>query len=196
MSKKQSAKNAHTSPHLNSVAPVDHRYEAQHHLGVQAGVQVGSKLTPLPTLEDLEVKLDLRDGKWVLSKTTKAAIQRLFVANCQETEKAYGNCRNCYGKGYATVKSQIIGYGTDGDIGGYEGKYKRDNQVQMNYCGCERGRQLEALNSAAITNARIQELGAVVSGLQEGYVPSIISIQQMKDRLATLQKQLEEDKDQ
>lgn len=153
-------------------------------------------VTPLPTLEDLEVKLDLRDGKWVLSKSTKAAIQRLFAAERQEIEKAYGGCHNCYGKGYATVKSQIIGYGTDGDIGGYEGKYKRDNPVQMNYCDCERGIQLEALNSAAITNTRVQELGAVVSGLQEGHVPSIISIQQMKDRLATLQKQLEEDKDQ
>lgn len=37
-------------------------------------------MTPLPTLDDLEVKLDLRNGKWVLSKTTKAAIQRLFAS--------------------------------------------------------------------------------------------------------------------
>ena len=59
--------------------------------------------------------------------------------------KAYGNCTNCYGKGYATLKSQITGYGTDGDIGGYQGHYKKDLPVQMKYCDCERGKQLQAL---------------------------------------------------
>lgn len=134
------------------------------------------------------------EAQEAIRKDQLARAEKVCKARVLEIEKAYGGCQSCFGKGYATVKSQIIGYGTDGDIGGYEGKYKRDNPVQMNYCDCERGKQLEALNSAAITNARVQELGAVVAGLQEGYVPSIISIQQMKYRLAALQKQLEDDK--
>lgn len=76
------------------------------------------------------------------------AIEQINAEREREIEKAYGGCRNCYGKGYATVKSQIIGYGTDGDIGGYEGKYKQDTPAQMNYCDCERGKQLAALHAA------------------------------------------------
>lgn len=65
-----------------------------------------------------------------------------------ETAKAYGGCTKCYGKGYATVKSQQLGYGTDGDIGGFEGKFKVDMPVKMNYCDCERGNQLSGLLAA------------------------------------------------
>jgi len=60
----------------------------------------------------------------------------------REIERAYGGCHNCYGKGYSTVKSQINGYGTDGDIGGFEGRIHIDMPVQMKYCDCDRGKQL------------------------------------------------------
>jgi|ERR1044071_939788 hypothetical protein len=76
-------------------------------------------------------------------KMLSALAQMLREARLQ-TEKAYGGCHNCYGKGYATFKTQHIGYGTDGDIGGYEGPYKRDMPVGMKLCTCERGKQLKA----------------------------------------------------
>lgn len=59
--------------------------------------------------------------------------------------KSFGGCTKCYGKGYSTVKSQVIGYGTDGDIGGFEGKFKQDTPVQMKFCDCDRGQQLQGL---------------------------------------------------
>lgn len=64
-----------------------------------------------------------------------------------ELDKAYGGCHKCYGKGYSTVKAQDIGYGTDGDIGGLQGPYKRDVPIQMKFCTCTRGKQLEALTT-------------------------------------------------
>lgn len=81
-------------------------------------------------------------------RAANQAINQLIAQKCKEVEKAYGGCRRCYGKGYATVKSQIVGYGTDGDIGGYEGTYKRDTPVQMKYCSCNRGKQLAELNGS------------------------------------------------
>ena len=48
------------------------------------------------------------------------------------------------------MKSQIIGYGTDGDIGGYQGKYKQDTPTHMNYCECERGKQLKQHTEQAV----------------------------------------------
>ena len=74
----------------------------------------------------------------------EAIIQEEVAKQKEKWEKAYGGCHNCYGKGYATVKSQMLGYGTDGDIGGFEGKYKQDTPVQMKFCNCDRGRQLES----------------------------------------------------
>lgn len=51
----------------------------------------------------------------------------------QETEKAYGGCRNCYGKGYATQKSEVRARGMRWDTSG------------IKFCDCERGKQLQQL---------------------------------------------------
>jgi len=80
-----------------------------------------------------------------LEQVLKQAIRDLIKSDREEIAKAYGGCTNCYGKGYSTVKSQINGYGTDGDIGGFEGRIHIDTPVQMKYCDCDRGAQLEKL---------------------------------------------------
>lgn len=61
----------------------------------------------------------------------------------EETSKAYGGCTNCYGKGYATYRTEHGGYATDGDIGGLQGKFKSKPIEEMVFCKCDRGKQLE-----------------------------------------------------
>lgn len=59
-----------------------------------------------------------------------------------ETEKAFGGCLKCYGKGYSTQLVQEEGYE---DFGG-EG-YVKKPKVTINCCSCERGASLLALLS-------------------------------------------------
>ena len=52
-------------------------------------------------------------------------------------EKAYGGCKECYGKGYFTEQKGKIGNGRI---------TLRDPEIVMNYCkNCERGKQLKSL---------------------------------------------------
>lgn len=53
----------------------------------------------------------------------------------EETEKAYGGCHYCYGKGYGTQTASWVG----------RGYYKK--LPTMKFCTCERGKQLEELLS-------------------------------------------------
>ena len=55
-------------------------------------------------------------------------------AEKKEIIKSYGGCKECYGKGYST---QIYGEGGEG--------YEIAPTVHMNFCTCERGRQLKSL---------------------------------------------------
>lgn len=72
-----------------------------------------------------------------------------------ELEKAYGGCHNCYGKGYATYRSAYSSYGTDGDIGGFEGRYYQPYEKIL-FCKCDRGKQLEAIITQECTKARLR----------------------------------------
>lgn len=80
-------------------------------------------------------------------ETLKQALLSWKQRAVDEVEKAYGGCHKCYGKGYASYKTQHTGYGTDGDIGGFEGHYKRDIPIEMKFCSCDRGKQLSELQS-------------------------------------------------
>lgn len=93
----------------------------------------------------------------------KAAILAWHNRHLSEIERAYGGCHNCYGKGYSTVKSQTTGYGTDGDIGGFEGPIKIDKPIEIKYCDCDRARQLER----AVIEARIDEINYLDDNYQE-----------------------------
>ena len=54
-----------------------------------------------------------------------------YQAGVKETEKAFGGCKTCYGKGYST-SLEINGL-SDGDI----------FTPIIYFCGCSRGKQLE-----------------------------------------------------
>jgi len=49
----------------------------------------------------------------------------------KETEKAFGGCKNCYGKGYATITMYAIG------------RNYQQKMPEMKFCSCERGKELE-----------------------------------------------------
>lgn len=66
-----------------------------------------------------------------------------------EIEKAYGGCRNCYGKGYATARV------------GTSSRYGNATHDTIKYCICERGKQLEALTGKKLNDTRIDELNQV-----------------------------------
>lgn len=83
-------------------------------------------------------------------RSTVLSLSGMVITRENELKKSFGGCTNCYGKGYATVQSQINGYGTDGDIGGYEGKFKQDLPIQVKYCDCSRGKQLQGLKTEGV----------------------------------------------
>lgn len=56
-----------------------------------------------------------------------------------KTEKAFGGCRKCYGKGYATTHQGHRSF----DGSNYHESAKT---THIKYCSCDRGKQLEALN--------------------------------------------------
>lgn len=75
-------------------------------------------------------------------------LESLFTNHTAKAEKAYGGCRNCYGKGYAT-KQDFVQAVRSGK------KYPSD---PMKYCTCDRGQQLEKLVSYHTAKAEIAEI--------------------------------------
>lgn len=92
-----------------------------------------------------------KNGQYVISSLIASEPAKLhalidFIHQAEdrlrrETEKAYGNCRNCYGKGYATVVEYASGYDTDQDIGSSGGRV-HFQQSPIKFCTCDRGKQL------------------------------------------------------
>ena len=66
-------------------------------------------------------------------------INEQVAAAVEKTDKAYGGCHICYGKGYATVNDRWAG--TDEWTGK---RYETGSRNAMKFCSCERGKQLIA----------------------------------------------------
>lgn len=60
----------------------------------------------------------------------------------RETEKAFGGCKKCYGKGYSTVIDSTTCHA---DFIGDKTYSKTNNPVR--FCSCDRGIQLQALTT-------------------------------------------------
>lgn len=84
-------------------------------------------------------------------QSIKALIESAIQEARKETEKAYGGCQKCYGKGYATAIDYMSGHDTDQDIGSPGGKFRFQNKI-MRYCDCDRGKQLVSLTNSEPTN--------------------------------------------
>lgn len=66
-------------------------------------------------------------------------VDQLIREAVRETEKAFGGCKKCYGKGYATV---IEGMEVMNRHYAYQ---STPPHKQIKYCICERGEQLASL---------------------------------------------------
>lgn len=58
----------------------------------------------------------------------------------EETEKAFGGCKNCYGKGYRTALEFAQSHADFGDEG-----IERWKLEEIRPCKCERGKQIEKI---------------------------------------------------
>ena len=65
-----------------------------------------------------------------------------FEEGVKETEKAFGGCKKCYGKGYGTSLEFTEG---SEDFGGED--TSRHQLPIMRFCSCGRGKQLEEIIS-------------------------------------------------
>ncbi len=54
----------------------------------------------------------------------------------KETEKAFGGCKLCYGKGYSTEQQGYVGSSRD---------VFRGPKLEVHPCSCERGKQMQEL---------------------------------------------------
>lgn len=127
--------------------------------------QVKESMTPQPSkrdwefitavCDDLVADLGLEpDGHRTWAKTTdeiikeveselKEKLPSLLSHIREEAERAFGGCKKCYGKGYATTR---YGRTVSGDFFGDEG-YEVAPQIYMMFCSCDRGKQLKSLLS-------------------------------------------------
>ena len=66
----------------------------------------------------------------------EAFVEALLNNKIVETEKAFGGCHKCYGKGYATVRAGLRSYRTPPNT---------NVKTRIKYCTCDRGKQLSEL---------------------------------------------------
>ena len=147
-----------------------------------------------------EILLQLQTGTLYADNTEPAMTNNRNVAmksittylqqEIAEVEKAYGGCRNCYGKGYATVIEGTTWSDTDTDIGSRGGSGKDTSQT-IKYCDCPRGKQLEQ----EIDKARIDKLVSFVSDLNNiqpfeplKSTPREYVEEKLKDRIVTIRE--------
>lgn len=86
-------------------------------------------------LEAIELHYELGRGTLgVNSPEVVAQLLALISQTVNRTEKAYGGCHRCYGKGYSTWRHGETYRGSTHNL--------RD---EMKFCTCDRGQQLEGL---------------------------------------------------
>ena len=68
-------------------------------------------------------------------------LMQLIHQHTEQIHKAYGNCRKCYGKGYATKQEFVSGGG------------KKWKTSDIKYCECSRGEQLRQHIEQAVREA-------------------------------------------
>lgn len=88
-------------------------------------------------LEELE-KIKFTEFK---PKELAYFIQNKIDKAVKKTQKAFGGCLNCYGKGYYTYRQGLRG---SGDFEG-EKDFQDPIITHVGYCSCSRGTQLQEL---------------------------------------------------
>src|SRR5574343_186000 len=93
-----------------------------------------------------------------------------FLSNViSQTEKAFGGCLNCYGKGYHTTIEYASGHG-EWDMG--QGDIKIHYQLpEMRFCNCDRGIELkkrfDATQKEAYEKGRLETIKEIEEKLPD-----------------------------
>lgn len=102
--------------------------------GIEEIVKQFEERMPLITSHGLLLEARLTPTNYEAMKHwLRTTIHQELQKAREETEKAYGGCHYCYGKGYGTQIASWVG----------RGYYKK--LPTMKFCTCERGKQLEQL---------------------------------------------------
>lgn len=91
-------------------------------------------------------------------RTQAERIMDIFDLAIKQTEKAFGGCKNCYGKGYSTTKQYATSHKDFGDE--KTGTWELD---PIHPCSCDRGKQIVEL----IANIGKQKEDRVVEKIEK-----------------------------
>ena len=97
-------------------------------------------------LRDREDRPDLYPALLV-EEDIKYWLGDIFDKAKKETEKAFGGCLKCYGKGYST---NFYGTSNSPDFEG-DRYYESKKRVHVTPCSCERGKQISTFLKKEIT---------------------------------------------
>lgn len=103
-------------------------------------LQYGLQMPEERILTDFENTF--RHSQFIDYSKIKAFLSEAIDVVKQETELAFGGCKKCYGKGYATYKE-----GYSGRIG-RGGKTEGWIEDQILPCSCDRGKQIKSLQKS------------------------------------------------
>lgn len=92
---------------------------------------------------DNRAQLANRNGDYTDQRIIEAEAEILkhFKEEVKKTEKAFGGCKKCYGKGYSTQRRATT---TFADFQG-DKTYTTPMKNEVNFCSCDRGKQLQDL---------------------------------------------------
>ena len=109
------------------------------------------------TLEEKLQEFDKQFAGWILQddkenyqsfEVVKSFIKSVHSSAVEETEKAFGGCKNCYGKGYSTVKQQATSHTDFGDE--KTGTWELNPIYPCTHC--QRGEDIKVILSSLQTN--------------------------------------------
>lgn len=112
-----------------------------------------------------------------LKGETLTALERLVTEEVQLTEKAFGGCKKCYGKGYATWRHGETYRGATHNM-----------RNDIKFCDCDRGKQLSGL----VTEEVVAELKKIITDRDYDYYSAMSFETQVENRIATLTANKEE----
>lgn len=96
-------------------------------------------------------------------KTWEEGVMQLITQATEHIARAYGGCKNCYGKSYASVNDRWYGPDTDGDIGSPGGYVSGGDANAMKFCTCERGKELERRFKLATERAEVEAVAKYIT---------------------------------
>lgn len=98
-------------------------------------------------------------------QNNRTFFQRGYDEGVHDTQKAFGDCTKCYGKGYATVMRGLHGAS---DFEMNQKGFDVSPTVHLNYCSCGRGKELAKIMKQTHQYAQ-EEIEEEMRKFKEGF---------------------------